>query len=428
MTAGSRWTGRATRPHNRRPTTYRVDVGNGHSQAVNRSVAAINLAASFVTLVPVVGAVGLIVLSVLQQPAVALAAALLTALAGLVVIGRRALVVGVRARSNARTAPLLRAALVAIAEASRDLALRDPARGAPSADAMAVWSPRLGAVDRALRRVDFEQECLSYLIWLIAEVRRASEALRKSAGSGRPWRDEWLVVRDRVSLLACLLVGEANRRGAKDISTSFAGNPFLNPPADYGDRTMTAANDSALRGAPPFPTDRAFSPCTPERRGGWTDRVRPDSPLSFDQEDRRGLAIAKGVAVTVAVVGSYLLGTVIAFWLVAIFTAADPSYAWTPAATIVACMAWPLVYATTAVLGGVSYTWAAWSELEDAVLHLDAGAASGAPILSAVVAWWAAIAVGAGVGALGGQPEVAAAVAFGLVNALAALRLIASRA
>jgi hypothetical protein len=95
---------------------------------------------------------------------------------------------------------------------------------------------------------------------------------------------------------------------------------------------------------------------------------------------------------------------------------------------VLASAGWTIAYAATAVFGGVSYAWAALGELEEAVLHLDPAAASAAPVLSAVVAWWAAFAVGAAAQALGGQPAIAAATTFAIVNVVAALRLIASRA
>ena len=72
-------------------TPYRLRVGIRLGQFASRGVAGVNLMASLVTLVSVAGGVGVVVLSVLQLPAVAAAAVACTLVAGLAVVGHRAL-------------------------------------------------------------------------------------------------------------------------------------------------------------------------------------------------------------------------------------------------------------------------------------------------------------------------------------------------
>lgn len=82
-------------------------------------------------------------------------------------------------------------------------------------------------------------------------------------------------------------------------------------------------------------------------------------------------------------------GSWAAFWLVAAFASASPAYEWAPAAAAAAAAWWAVAYAAAALFGGASCASVALAEPEDAVLHLDLAAASGAPVLSAMVAWWA---------------------------------------
>lgn len=404
-------------------------MGRERDRAIARGIQALNVTASIFTLLPFVAAVGAVVLTVLQQPAVALLAALLTGVLCVSLIGRRAAHAGAQRLSNARIAPLLRAALVSVVEAGRVVGYHDPARGAPSSTALTAWSPNLSAVDRVLRRADFEQELLTYLLWLVAELRRASVALSQAAAGERSWRDEWLVVRERLAVLGCLLVAEAKRREIKDVVRSFAGNPHITRPGEYGDRTMTAANDIAMRGAPPFPADAALTRCAPDAVVK-VDRARglPVVTPSIGRDPMRAIQIVIAAGGAFVVFAAYPIGSAIAFWLMRVFGLLPPSYEWVATALAIASLWWVLAYGATALVGGVSFGWAAWSQLEDAVLHFDPAAASAAPILNAVVSWWSATAVGFLAGWAGGQPETAAAIAFLMVNLVAGIRLVTSRA
>lgn len=404
-------------------------MGTDYRQIAAGAASAINLTASLVTIVTAAAGIATIALSLLAQPAIAIGAGVVTLVGGLALATRRVGAAALRARSNARVAPLLRSALVAVADDARELALRDPSRGAPSSDALAGWRPHLAAVDRALRRMDLQQDCLTYLLWLVAEARRSAEALRLRIEDGQPWRDEWLVQRDRLSLLGCILLGEAERRGIRDVTASFAGNPHLEAPTGYGDRTMTAANDVALRGAPAFPSDPAFARCTPAVRGAAPAapaRRTPDDAAPFDSPS--AMAAVGAVAVAAGIVASFLVGSWAAFWLIGAFTSTSAAFAWIPVASAVAAAWWALAYAVAALIGDASYSWVPVGELEDAVLHLDLAAATSAPVLSAVVAWWAALAAAAVARWLGGQEDLVAGFTFTVVTLIASVRVVGSQA
>jgi len=143
-------------------------MGGESRKKRGRLVAAINATASVITVVQYSSVVGAALFAWLQQPVAALAAAALAGAVTLLLLGKRVASVGYRVRRNQRAEPLLRAALVSVAEAGRIVASRDPARGFPSADALRDWNPELGTVDRILRRVDLEASMLAYLLWLLA--------------------------------------------------------------------------------------------------------------------------------------------------------------------------------------------------------------------------------------------------------------------
>ncbi len=143
-----------------------------------------------------------------------------------------------------------------------------------------AWHPHLDSTRRLQEQLSLPQALTGYLIWLTAELRRQDtrfcEALRRfeTVDGGSPpvvdfndARDQWWMLVERLQVLAELVIAEAVRRGLRDVATSFAGLRWLAPlPGPVNARMMTDANDHAMRGAPPWPTDPAYGGYGPDRR------------------------------------------------------------------------------------------------------------------------------------------------------------------
>ena len=340
---------------------------------------------------------------------------------------RRAARATIQARDNRRVEPLLRAALVGIVESRRAIDALGPARGAPATARARAWSPALGPLDRFLRRTGLAAEPLAYLLWLAAEAREATTRLHDRIDRNESWFDEWLVVRERLSVLGCLLLAEADARRMTGVAQSFSGNPWLAAPAGYGPRAMTAANDRALRGAPAFPTASAYAACRPVSRDEATQpsAKAPQAPVSPESRPRLTEVALRAVTAALSAM-AFPVGTLFAFWILAVAGVHAVVYPWMSWAAIAAGLFWVLVYASTAVVTGGSPTWIAMDQLFQAVSHLDVRALMASPVLNAVAIWPAALAFGQLAALSGAAREPVVGLTFLVVNVVVALRLVAS--
>ena len=380
-----------------------------------KASAAINLLASLVALVPVFGGVLAWALGAGLVPAVGLALAI-GAGAGCAFALRRVAQRGARILANRQAEPTFRAALIAVVEARRAIDAADPSRGAPAAVAALRWTPKLGPIDRILRRVSLPRDVTSYLVWLRAEVAAATERMHDRITQTQLWRDEWLVVRYRLWTLGCILLADARRRRMMGLLQSFAGNPWMLPPAGYGSAAGTRINDEGLRGAPPLPGGVEFADC----RGGTPPRV--DAPAMIVEAS----GWRETTAPSLALVGLYIAASWFAFAVLAAIGLPPEGVALAPFLTIAAAVVWAATYALAAAIIGGSPGSIAISQLFDAVTGLDLLAALSAPGLSAALAWYGALALGVVAAQVGATRETATAAAFIVLTLVPCARLLAA--
>lgn len=196
------------------------------------------------------------------------------------------------------TAQAFRAALFELTEACRFWVSRDPARGAPSAARLRGWAAPFERTRQLVHAVDLPAELIAYLAWIVGEIEeengRFQALLGRTAGDEETppqtelgstrWRDDWWVVIDRLQTLACLVCAEAERRGLAAVAAAYRDNPYLTPLTGAPDeRVLLAANDVALRAAPRFPPDPAYTGCAAPAR----DRAGAQRSAASKAELRR---------------------------------------------------------------------------------------------------------------------------------------------
>ncbi len=196
------------------------------------------------------------------------------------------------------TAQTFRAALFELTEACRFWVSRDPVRGAPSAARLRGWAAPFERTRQLVSDVDLPAEFVAYLAWIIGEIEEENgrfQALLDQVGANAVatptpqleatrWRDDWWVVIDRLQTLACLVRAEAERCGLAAVAASYQGNPYLAPLAGASDeRVLLEANDVALRAAPRFPSDPAYTGCAAPAR----DRAGAERSAASQAELRR---------------------------------------------------------------------------------------------------------------------------------------------
>lgn len=194
-------------------------------------------------------------------------------------------------------AQTFRAALFELTEACRFWISRDPARGAPSAVRLRGWAARFERSRQLVSAVDLPAELVAYLAWIVGEIEEQNGrfqtlldqvTVNADATTGKleaaRWRDDWWVMIDRLQTLACLVRVEAERRGLAAVAAAYWGNPYLAPLAGAPDeRVLLEANDVALRAAPRFPSDPAYTGCAAPAR----DRAGAERSAVSQAELRR---------------------------------------------------------------------------------------------------------------------------------------------
>jgi len=147
-----------------------------------------------------------------------------------------------------------------------------PDRGVAMLEYMQGRAPKFEAVEALLGAVDLPSDLAAYVVWLVAETRDVHGQFDKRLTPPiiaddllRPdkFRDEWWVLVDRIQVLASLLQVAAEKRGLRGVLPP--NSRWLRPlPGPAEGRTLTEANDLAMRGAPPWPA--GFEKAKPAKR------------------------------------------------------------------------------------------------------------------------------------------------------------------
>ncbi len=181
-------------------------------------------------------------------------------------------------QANAQT---FRAALFELTEACRFWVSRDPVRGVPSATRLRGWAAPFERTRQLVGTVDLPAELVAYLAWIVGEIEEENDrfqalldqvavnadATPTAQLEATRWRDDWWVMIDRLQTLACLVRAEAERRGLAVVAAAYRDVPYLTPLAGAPDeRVLLEANDVALRAAPRFPSDSAYTGCAAPAR------------------------------------------------------------------------------------------------------------------------------------------------------------------
>jgi hypothetical protein len=179
---------------------------------------------------------------------------------------------------NADDRRILRTALTEHLNNLRMWVAHDPARGEPSIEWLRGATPRLDALQSMTHQLDLPADLVPYLVWLMGTIdelwTQIDLTLNWPVGPNGTltvnWErlpNEWRVMVERLQVAAALIAGEARRRGFDDIAAPYDLSPWVIPLTweEHG-REMMSANDSALRGAPPFPADAAFAGSAPGAR------------------------------------------------------------------------------------------------------------------------------------------------------------------
>ncbi len=196
------------------------------------------------------------------------------------------------------TAQTFRAALFELTEACRFWMSRDPARGAPSAARLRGWATPFERTRQLVSAVDLPAELVAYLAWIVGEIEEENgrfqtildqatantDATPTAQLEAARWRDDWWVMIDRLQTLACLVRAEAERCGLTAVAAAYRDVPYLTPLAGAPDeRVLLEANDVALRAAPRFPPDPAYTGCAAPAR----DRAGAERRAAAQAELRR---------------------------------------------------------------------------------------------------------------------------------------------
>ena len=141
--------------------------------------------------------------------------------------------------------------------------------GPPAVDRIRGETLGLAGVDRLLRRVDLSADLTAELIWQLSYARQRNEVevqqVIATNTSDPGLQDAWNTVFLSLTLVACLLRTEANRRGLTEIDESFRDIPWWNSMPRLSNPSEDADNQTRGRwGGPMRPN--AYALC-------WTNRV-----------------------------------------------------------------------------------------------------------------------------------------------------------
>lgn len=126
-----------------------------------------------------------------------------------------------------------------------------------------------------LSQVPADETVIERLLWQMDAARAAQaecqEKIKEAQGAPRPpdasWRIGWLLVLDRIQVLALLIEAEATIRLGKSVWPDLKHSAWLEPHTFVtNERVEREDNDQAI-GAPPWPTGHTeYTDCAPKAR------------------------------------------------------------------------------------------------------------------------------------------------------------------
>ena len=193
---------------------------------------------------------------------------------GIVLEARRARLEERRDRIRAS----FRTAIIEQLDNARALMTADPARGSDHVGRyLFPLRLRFEAAERLLGTESVPGELSAYALWSIGRSKtyaaRVHDSLEETARAKErladsPVHGQWATLVDEVQVMACLLIGHANREGdLAPLTREFADSPWVRPLRGSANaRTLARAQDLLAPYRPPWPAGEWYERCQEQAR------------------------------------------------------------------------------------------------------------------------------------------------------------------